>query len=67
MESGRIERDALYDSEAVARMFGVTDAAVRAWIRKGKLKASKLGKRYIIKGSSLLDDLPAATPTLDPK
>jgi len=50
----KIEPDALYSSEHLARIFGVQPAAVRAWIRSGKLKARKLGKRYFVRGADLL-------------
>ena len=51
----KIERDALYSSEDVAAMLKVKPAAVRQWIRTGRLPAAKLGKRYWTRGAALLN------------
>lgn len=37
-----------YTTEEVARMLGVTPAAVRYWIRKGKMRAVRDGERWIV-------------------
>lgn len=44
-----------YDAITVGKMFNVSNEAVRIWIRSGKLKASRVGKRkkYIISKDDL--------------
>ena len=51
----KIERDALYSSDDIAAMLKVKPAAVRQWMRTGRLPAVKLGKRYWTRGAALLD------------
>ncbi len=54
----RIERDAIYSSDDVARIMGLKPAAIRRWIREGRLPASKLGKRYWVRGADPLRLVP---------
>lgn len=49
----------LYTTDKVAEILDVNPVTVRRWIRKGKLKANKIGKSYRIKKEDLekfLDD-----------
>ena len=52
-----ILRDAVYSADDIAKLVGLKAPAVRRWIRDGKLPAKKLGKRWLVLGSDLLDAL----------
>jgi len=50
----KIDRDAVYTLEEVAQMMHVGVGAVRKWVRDGRLRAARPGKRYLVLGSVLL-------------
>lgn len=39
----------MYDTEKLAKFFGVTERTVLEWCRKGKLPAFKIGKKWKIR------------------
>lgn len=64
-----IIRDRAYTLSEVGVILGVKESAVRTMIRKGKLKASRPGKAYLVLGSFLLEmlSLPAEPVHREPK
>lgn len=48
-----VDERKVYTVPEVAELFGVKRDAVYGWIRRGKLRAVKVGGRYRIKGSDL--------------
>lgn len=52
-----IIRDRAYTLAEVGVILGVRESAVRTMIRKGRLKASRPGKSYLVLGSFLLEML----------
>lgn len=47
----RVEK--LYSAEEVAEYLKVTLRTVRDWIKKGEIRASKVGKAYLVKESDI--------------
>jgi excisionase family DNA binding protein len=44
-----------YNVEEVATLLSVNQMTILRWIKKGTLKAKKVGQRYLIKESNLKD------------
>jgi excisionase family DNA binding protein len=45
--------DQLYTTEQVSDLLAVEQATVQMWVRDGKLKAAKIGARYLISQADL--------------
>jgi len=43
----------LFDVAELAKMFNVTPLTVKAYIRKGRLKGQKMGKKWFVSETSL--------------
>ena len=53
-----INPDAFYSLPEIAEGLKVLSVfALREWIKKGKLKATKMGRAYIVRGQDLLDTI----------
>jgi excisionase family DNA binding protein len=50
-----IAGEKVYTVQEVAEILGLTPQSVRAYIRKGRLKAGKLGAAYIIAEENIKD------------
>jgi len=48
-----IEDSAYYDIPEVVKMLNMHKKTIYIWIRQGKLKAHKLGRKYLISGKVL--------------
>ena len=46
-------KNTIYDTDKLARFFGVTERTVLGWCRKGKLPAFKIGKKWKIRVADL--------------
>lgn len=57
-----INKDKFYTVQEIAAMFGVNDLTVYAWIRKGRLEASKVGQ-WRIAGDKLQEYIDAGYRT----
>jgi len=57
----RIERDALYTIEEIARLFGIGKRTAQRMVYSGKVPARKLANKLVVRGADLLDNLPAYT------
>lgn len=57
-----INKDKFYTVQEIAGMFGVNDLTVYAWIRKGRLEASKVGQ-WRIPGDKLQEYIDAGYRT----
>jgi len=53
----QINNESFYTVDEIAERMQVSKDAVRNWIRKGQVNASKLGKRLYIPGKSIKDTL----------
>jgi len=51
----RIDRERIYTTGEIAELLGVAPTTVRFWIKKGWLDAVRIGGRYKIEGSALLE------------
>jgi excisionase family DNA binding protein len=51
----------MYTVEEAATQFHVSDQTVRQWLRTGKLKATKLGRRWLIAESAIKAKLESAS------
>lgn len=45
--------NAILDTEEVGRLFNVGSAAVRQWVKLGKIPARKLGRSYVFIGKDI--------------
>lgn len=54
-EAHKMPVEEVYTCEEVAKMYRVKVITVWDWVRKGKIKAVRLGKRYRIKKSALAE------------
>lgn len=57
----RFDRDALYTLGELAEVVGVSERTLQRLIAKGQLPAVKLGRRVLVRGIDLLDNLPVAS------
>lgn len=58
------EKDLFTCTEA-AKLFGVTRMAVQQWIRRGGIKAAKVGGKYYIAGRDLKAKVTLSVDTFD--
>lgn len=47
------KRETIYDTEKLAKFFGVTKQTVQDWCKRGKLPAFKIGKEWKIRVADL--------------
>jgi hypothetical protein len=50
----KVDEEAFYPLSELSAGLHITIAGLRSWIRKGKLKASKVGRNYMVHGKDLL-------------
>jgi excisionase family DNA binding protein len=50
----KVDAEAFYNLSELSAGLNITIAGLRTWIRQGKLKATKIGRNYIIHGTDLL-------------
>jgi len=48
-----IDADKIYDTEDLAKFFGVSKKTIWAWCKRGKLPAFKIGKDWKVRVSDL--------------
>ena len=58
-----VDPNGVYDLDEVANILHVSTWTARKWVREGRLRAAKLGRRYLVTGAVLLA---ALTPPDEP-
>jgi excisionase family DNA binding protein len=58
-----VNENAFYTLPELSAKMNTAITGLRSWIKQGKLKATKVGRQYMVKGKDLLSFIEAGTRT----